>query len=102
MYKRQNQTLRDVLKGTYDCGYELGVASSDGYYPPDKKYVKEELDQALKEISELLVECKPEKLGTVGTWSDTGQKVLAGRDVYKRQPDIRVFVCMEQNGHKMD
>ena len=75
---KTNQTLRDVLKGTYDCGYELGVASSDGYYPPDKKYVKEELDQALKEISELLVECKPEKLGTVGTWSDTGQKVLAG------------------------
>jgi len=46
-----NQTLRDILdKMIWDIALDDGIGDGE-----------KQVDQALKEISELLVECKPEK-----------------------------------------
>ncbi len=45
---KTNQTLREILLQVWDCGYTIDTPDTQGM----------SVDQALKEISELLVECK--------------------------------------------
>lgn len=46
---KTNQTLKEILMEVWDCGYTIDTPDTQGM----------SVDQALKEISELLVECKP-------------------------------------------
>lgn len=48
---KTNQTLKEILLQVWDCGYTIDTPDTQGM----------SVDQALKEISELLVECKPDK-----------------------------------------
>ena len=48
---KTNQTLREILLQVWDCGYTIDTPDTQGM----------SVDQALKEISELLVECEPEE-----------------------------------------
>ncbi|MDQ5914105.1 MAG: hypothetical protein QG623_724 [Patescibacteria group bacterium] len=48
---KTNQTLKEVLMEVWNCGYTIDTPDTQGM----------SVDQALKEIEQLLVECKPEK-----------------------------------------
>lgn len=49
---KTNQTLKEILLQVWDCGYTIDTPDTQGM----------SVDQALKEISELIVECKPKKI----------------------------------------
>lgn len=53
---KTNQTLKKIIESVYSAGFEVGQ-----YTQPSDETLEQRLDQALKEISELLLDCKPEK-----------------------------------------
>lgn len=87
---KTNQTIRDILDHLVYGSDNLFSSAAEG------KYVEIELNkiknQALKEISELLLDCKPDKKNTrKGRYADSfGNGYNAGLDDYEKNIKARL------------